>query len=149
MKYPGAYYLLLLYATFVLQPMILVAEDLLSHIFADATHTATVHEKYGNDHVETELAQTSSNNDSGQNHDSQKSEERTAAHIFTDLFLHQFNLYPFIQQFESLKPDKLSSAFISKQTPPPQKPSHHLKIGFYYQLWRFNNSVAATIRTDY
>src|SRR4051812_12394578 len=99
MRYPGAYYLPLLYATFVFQPLFLVAEDILSHTFAGAIHIATVHAKYGNNHVEVELAQTSSDNDCGKNHDSQKSEEQTSVHIFPGLFDCHFNLNLVINQF--------------------------------------------------
>ena len=120
MRYPGAYYLLLLYATLVLQPLLVIAQDFLSHTFADAVHIATVHAKYGNNHVEIELEQTNSDNNSAKNHNSEKSEEQTPVHVFPQLFHHSFNLDLITNQFEPLKSNKLSSAFLSQQTPPPK-----------------------------
>jgi hypothetical protein len=119
MRYPGAYYLLLLYATLVLQPLLVVTQDFLSHTFEDAIHIATVHAKYGNNHVEIELAQTNSD-DNGKNHDSPKSEEQIPAHVFPNPFDHCFNSNLVIDQFVPLKPNKLPSVFISKQIPPPK-----------------------------
>ena len=58
MKFAIAYYLLLIYATVILKPLIPVVEDVLIHCFAEAYHVATVHAKYGNNHLEKELANT-------------------------------------------------------------------------------------------
>jgi hypothetical protein len=43
MKFAIAYYLLLIYSTVILKPLIPVAEDALFHCFAEAYHIASVH----------------------------------------------------------------------------------------------------------
>ncbi len=65
MKFAIAYYLLLIYTTVILKPLIPVAEDALMHCFAEAYHIATVHAQYGNDHLEKNIATT--NDDANSN----------------------------------------------------------------------------------
>lgn len=64
MKFAIAYYLLLIYATVILKPLIPVAEDALMHCFAEAYHVATVHAKYGNNHIEKSIADTNDDTNS-------------------------------------------------------------------------------------
>lgn len=81
MKFAVAYYLLLIYSTVILQPLIPVAEDALFHCFAEAYHIATVHAKYGNDHVEKEIAGTNDNNANNNNKNTLKDDNSVRMHI--------------------------------------------------------------------
>lgn len=67
MKFALAYYLLLLYAMVILKPLIPVVEDSIEHCFAEAYHIATVHAKYGSNHLEKEIANTNDSNDNSNN----------------------------------------------------------------------------------
>ena len=78
-----AYYLLLIYSTLMLQPLIPVAIDCWQHTFAEAQHILTVHAKYGSNHLEKELAAASSENGNNKDQNSVKSEETTPVHIAT------------------------------------------------------------------
>ncbi|MEP6512575.1 MAG: hypothetical protein ABJA79_01805 [Parafilimonas sp.] len=65
---------MLLYLTVVFKPAIPIISDALSHTFADAIHIATVHAKYGNNHLEKELATEGFDNDNSKNQNTVKSE---------------------------------------------------------------------------
>ena len=51
----------------MLQPLIPIAEDAIEHCFAEAYHVATVHAKYGNNHVEIALADDAKDEDNSKN----------------------------------------------------------------------------------
>ena len=53
MRYLAAYFLMLFYMVIMLKPLIPVICDAWSHIFAEAEHIATIHAKYGSNHLET------------------------------------------------------------------------------------------------
>lgn len=80
MKFALAYYLVLIYATVILNPIIPVAEDAVMHCFAEAYHVATVHAKYGNNHLEVALANDAKDDDS-KNQTSTKYGEQSTVHI--------------------------------------------------------------------
>ncbi len=81
MKFPVAYYLLLLYTSVMFSPTIPLVKDAIAHTFAAAYHIATVHAKYGNNHLEKELANTS--DAQSKNQGSEKQLELFAVHITT------------------------------------------------------------------
>ncbi len=119
MKFALAYYLLLLYSTVILKPLIPIMKDGIEHCFAEAYHVATVHAKYGNNHLEKELAATSSDtNNKDQN--SVKSEEATSLHIVTAEYNYEYFLPKLITNFSVLSLLKTPSVFIAKYIPPPK-----------------------------
>lgn len=67
MKFSIAYYLVLLYLTIMLKPLIPIVSDAWSHSFAEANHILAIHAKYGANHLEKELA-------SGERDDNNKSQ---------------------------------------------------------------------------
>ncbi len=122
MRFIIAYYLMLLYVTFMLKPLIPVISDVLSHSFEEAYHVSTVHAKYGANHLETELANSaSSDNDNSKNQNTTKQqEETTVVHLCTEVDTYDFSLnsinkiyYPFVN-------NNLTEIFISKHSPPPK-----------------------------
>src|SRR4051794_35375252 len=92
MKFAIAYYLLLIYATVILKPLIPFAEDALVHCFAEAYHVATVHAVYGNNHIEKELAANSDNNE--KNNKADINTDSTSVHVAV---IEQLYSFEFIQ----------------------------------------------------
>lgn len=56
MRFSIAYYLLLLYTVVMLKPLVPLVCDAWNHAFAEARHIASVHAKYGEHHLEKQLA---------------------------------------------------------------------------------------------
>jgi len=56
MRFSIAYYLLLLYTLVMLKPLLPLVCDAWGHAFAEARHIASVHAKYGEHHLEKQLA---------------------------------------------------------------------------------------------
>ena len=84
MKYATAYYLFLLYCTVLLRCAIPVACDVLSHIFNEEEHLATIHALYGNNHLQKEVA--TSENDNTKNQNSIKYEDQMPVHLSVEKF---------------------------------------------------------------
>ena len=59
----------------MLKPLIPIISDALSHTFSAAEHIATVHEKYGNNHLEKSIQDSGSENDTNKNQNTTKSQE--------------------------------------------------------------------------
>ena len=119
MKFAVAYYLLLIYLTVILQPLIPIAEDALFHCFAEAYHVATVHAKYGNNHVEIALANDANDNNS-KNQTNVKFNQQTIVHILTQeeptLDFLQDTLNKTFRCFTQ----KPCTTYILKNLPPPK-----------------------------
>jgi hypothetical protein len=118
MKFAIAYYLLLIYATVILKPLIPVAEDAIMHCFAEAYHIATVHAIEGKDHVEKEMAASGANDDSSKNQKADKAEQtiHETAIVYTLIPLHPC---PLIPGYALLK-ESLSNICIDFINPPPR-----------------------------
>ncbi len=117
MKFATAYYLLLIYATVILKPMIPVAEDVLVHCFAEAYHVATVHATQGSNHVEKDMA-ADANDDSSKNQKADKAEQ-TIHETAIDYIFNFLNPHPVIY-YHSIINDSLSNIFIAFVKPPPR-----------------------------
>lgn len=122
MKFTTAYYLTLLYLSVLLNPLIPVISDALSHTFADAIHIATVHAKYGNNHLEVELANEAADDGNNKNPHNINSEESVSVHISVKECAYVFTLNAVNKQFFGRKLHTLNDIFISKQAPPPKSP---------------------------
>ncbi len=119
MRYTTAYYLVLLYVTVMLKPLIPIISDELSHSFSEAIHISTVHAKYGSHHLEKELA-ASANDNAGKNQSQMTPGEQVLVHIGSDELKYNFALKVSLQDYSLCKPFKLSTVFISKEGPPPK-----------------------------
>ena len=119
MKFTIAYYLLLIYATVILNPIIPLAEDSVMHCFAEAYHVATVHAKYGNNHLEKQEAGTSDESNSNTKN-ILKEDNNASVHI--PVIEPAFNSH--IRNVESLhfiQPNtSLRKVFLSILMPPPK-----------------------------
>jgi hypothetical protein len=118
MKFAAAYYLLLIYVTVILKPLIPVAEDALEHCFAEAYHVATVHAVEGNDHVEKEMAASGANDDSSKNQKADKTEQ-TIHETAIDFTFNFLNPYPLIYSYPCINAS-LSNIYIDFVNPPPR-----------------------------
>lgn len=119
MKFTIAYYLLLIYATVILNPIIPLAEDSVMHCFAEAYHVATVHAKYGNNHLEKQEAGTSDESNSNTKN-VLKEDNNTSVHIAViepafDLDTRNIKSLRFIQPNTSLR-----NIFLNIVIPPPK-----------------------------
>ena len=82
MKFPIAYYLLLLYLTVILRPLLPLASDAWGHTFNEAIHIATVHAKYGANHLQSVLADNAAqNNSNGKTQNTIKFGEDVPVHL--------------------------------------------------------------------
>lgn len=120
MRFPTAYYLFILYTTLVFQPLLLIAEDTLSHVFANTIHIATVHAKYGNNHLQIELVTTSSNRDNNRDHNNDKSYEQVTVHVSSIECNDDFSLDNFHKSYFDFAWFKIPYVFTSLVTPPPK-----------------------------
>ncbi|MEP6466448.1 MAG: hypothetical protein ABJB05_09080 [Parafilimonas sp.] len=128
MKFAIAYYLLLIYSTVILKPLIPVAEDAVFHCFAEAYHVATVHAIYGNNHLAKEEANATddSNNNSAKN--TLKTEDAVAFHILAtpqDYSIQIFNP----QRIYYINPKTpLHKIVLTKPAPPPKFSRDYITI---------------------
>ena len=120
MKFTIAYYLLLLYVSVMLKPVIPIISDALSHTFSAAEHIATVHKKYGNNHLQKSMQDSGSENDTDKNQNTTKSQESIPVHLSTET-KNDALVMGVILNHHTLNPHyNLSLVFILKDIPPPK-----------------------------
>lgn len=102
------------------RPLIPIISDTLSHTFAEAEHLATVHEKYGNNHLENTLTENGSVNDNQNNNNSIKTDDPIPFHVSVDvdenIFKHFFTVKPVTDSLAH----NLPCVFVLKNIPPPK-----------------------------
>ena len=127
MKFALAYYLLLIYLTVILKPIIPLAEDSLEHCFAEAYHVATVHAKYGNNHLEKQEADT--NDDNTTNNKNVKEDTNSSVHVFIveQVCCSEINKLRQLYFVQSSFP--ISKIFLNIVIPPPK---------FYHRIYVTN-----------
>lgn len=101
----------------MLKPLIPVVEDSLEHCFAEAYHVATVHAKYGNNHLEKEMAST---NDDNNNKNILKDEDAVPAHITIAGENFCFKIIQPEEVFYSSFNCALITTVLDKHIPPPK-----------------------------
>lgn len=101
----------------MIKPVIPIVEDLFSHFFDEAEHIATIHAKYGANHLQKEL--TASKNSEDKSKSSLNDEDQVFVHICpteinclhpldaTDVFYVIFN-------------QRIESVFLFKRIQPPR-----------------------------
>lgn len=120
MKFAVAYYLLLIYATVILKPIIPLAEDSLSHCFAEAYHVATVHAIYGNNHVDVALADDAKDDTNNKNQTTSKTGEQDTVHISIKEQTPAFVVKIQPEKIFVYTSDKPCTIFLLKNVPPPK-----------------------------
>ncbi len=119
MRWTIAYYLMLLYVTVMIKPVIPVVCDTLSHLFSETEHIATVHATYGINHLQKELSNTTNDNNSRQA--SVNPEELLVVHIAPAPLVLNLGVIKPLHNYASLKPDIYNSVSMIKDSPPPKK----------------------------
>ncbi|MEP6584561.1 MAG: hypothetical protein ABJA90_09855 [Ginsengibacter sp.] len=120
MRYTIAYYLMLLYVTVMLKPLIPIIADAFSHTFSETIHVETIHAKYGINHLEKELAASGNDSSNNKNQNAITSEEQVLIHLASEEMRYKFDLDNIITDYPFCKAFTLSSVFISKTGPPPK-----------------------------
>ena len=119
MKFPSAYYLLLIYMTVMFKPLIPVLNDAYAHAFAQAIHEATVHARYGNNHLQKDLAAGADS----ENSKSQKAcnfEEQYPVHVTTNTSDDQMYIEPVSRNYVLYRSSLIRPIFLSTIAPPPK-----------------------------
>ncbi|MDQ6608288.1 MAG: hypothetical protein M3Y85_00495 [Bacteroidota bacterium] len=111
---------MLLYVIVMFKPLIPIISDALSHTFAEAIHISTVHAIYGSNHLEKELANTSSDNANSKSQKNINTEDQVTVHISANECLYDFPVSEADKSFSLLKFFNLKAGFILKQSPPPK-----------------------------
>ncbi len=118
MKFTLAYYLILLYSTVILNPVIPIVSDALSHTFAEAYHIAMVHAKYGANHLQMELTNTT--NENSQNKKNLDEQSQTATHLPVLLKNNIESNTIQSQKFATLHILSYTNIYLKKVSPPPK-----------------------------
>jgi hypothetical protein len=121
MRFPVAYYLLLLYLTVMLKPLMPLISDAWDHAFSESIHIATVHAKYGANHLQSVLADNASdNNSNGKNQNTVKSAEVMPVHIHQETVTCRFMALTGCIHYNSLQLRRPAKTIILKNYPPPK-----------------------------
>ena len=116
MKTDIAYYLLILYVTVILKPLVPVLCDIWSHEFSEIEHISTVHAKYGGHHLQKDLE----NNGSEKNQSTLKFDDQVSFHVAKDEYKLHDKCFLIDKEFFPLQIHKPYPVFISKHIPPPK-----------------------------
>lgn len=120
MRQTTAYYLMLLYLTVMLKPLMPLVADSAAHFFNEAWHEATVHARYGTHHTDREIANTGSENDPVKNGGSLKSEDPVPTHVLSKEYNADFKIKKRIVPYVLFKTSGLPLTLLSIQVPPPK-----------------------------
>ncbi len=94
--------------------------DAFAHTFNEAEHISEVHFKYGKNHLEKSLAETSDTNDRNKNQNTVKSGDETSFHVGQQVCNYNFSITNIKKHYFSYNPGKLPFVLISSQGPPPK-----------------------------
>ena len=117
MRFPLAYYLLLVYLTVIFKPLLPIVSDAYAHIFEEAIHLATVHAKYGNNHLNKDLAHDSDTSNASQKNTNFN--ENWTVHLDTCEKVYRFEMPSFAVSYGSLLFKELPDIYLIKFVPPP------------------------------
>jgi len=118
LKFTIAYYLLLLYVTIILKPLLPILSDVYSHTFAEVIHITTVHAKYGSN-VAYYLAKAFSYYNI-KHQTTPKSDDPFPFHVFADYSDMNLIIKKDTASYCLFKQYTLPSVCILKHTPPPR-----------------------------
>lgn len=118
MKFTLAYYILLLYSTVILNPVIPIVSDALSHSFAKAYHIEMVHAKYGANHLQQELTNTT--NENGQHKKDLDEQSQTGTHLPVLIKNNIESTTTLSKKFAALHILSYTNIYLKKVSPPPK-----------------------------
>ncbi|MGN6402391.1 MAG: hypothetical protein ACTHMD_18165 [Flavisolibacter sp.] len=102
------------------KPIIPVIEDAWSHAFDKAEHLSTVHAHQGKNHLDIEVADKASENDSSKPQKTIKVEDQFTSHICTPVYKFICSLKKENLPYAPLQGCQITAVFISVQAPPPK-----------------------------
>ena len=115
-----AYYLLLLYVTVIIKPILPIVHDWCEHTFNEVNHLSHVHQYYGNNHTEQEIAKSSKDNSSNHSSNNLKSEDQVPFHISQVISYKNFSFNELDFRHKLFKVRKLPAIVIQIPGPPPK-----------------------------
>jgi len=117
-RFTTSYFLFILYSIAVFGQIVPIASDFISHSFSEAIHIATVHAKYGSNHLEKEVENVTHR--TSNNHSSARFSDNFEVHVPSEdcSFLISFkknidNFPPHAHQF-------LTQVLVFRPSPPPR-----------------------------
>ncbi len=114
--------------TVMLKPLLPIASDCWSHAFNGFDHISLVHAKYGNQHLQKELAENSAGNESNKSQDTVKFEGQVSFHFGQQVIKYDFLFRTNDIQYSHFYPGKLLFVPLSSQGPPPNFPNKICKV---------------------
>lgn len=94
--------------------------DVWAHEFDGFEHISLVHAKYGNKHLQKELADANSNDNRSKNQSTLNAEDQVSFHVFQPECRYNFAINNSTVEYLAIRPDKLPFVFILPQGPPPK-----------------------------
>jgi hypothetical protein len=116
-RFTTSYFLFVLYVIAVFGQLIPIASDFISHSFSEAIHIATVHAKYGSNHLGREIENTTRDNT---NNHSSKITENFDVHLLSEQYHHDVHGMVHSSDFHSLKSPDAEIIFLNKVSQPPK-----------------------------
>lgn len=110
---------MLLYVTVMFKPLIPVISDTFSHTFNEMSHIATIHAKYGSNHLAAELADTGRDENS-KSHDTSKPVSEVPVHVATDELNAGLSLNAANKNYCFFTLRDISPVYIFFKAPPPR-----------------------------
>jgi hypothetical protein len=114
-----SFYLALIYAIVIFKPVLPIINDAFSHLFAEAIHIATVHAKYGANHLQKEIAETCADNDKSKTQNTVKVEDLVTVHVCTG----EYNYACYFgkdKNYNTATLSPIAEIFLSFESPPPK-----------------------------
>ncbi len=104
----------------MLKPLLPIVYDCWSHEFNGLEHISLVHAKYGNQHLQKELAENSAGNESNKSQNTVKFEDQVSFHIGQQVIKYNFLIRRNDIEYPHFYPRKLLFVPLSNQGPPPK-----------------------------
>lgn len=120
MKFSIAYYFVLLYLTVLVKPLIPFVSDMYQHEFDGLEHISLIHAKYGNEHLQQELAENSVANESNKSQNSTKFENEVSFHVSQQVARYNFLISRIPIEYPEFYLGKILFIPLSNQGPPPK-----------------------------
>lgn len=106
--------------TVMIKPLLPIVYDNWSHEFNGLEHISLVHAKYGNEHLQKELAQNSSGNESNKSQNTVKFDDQVPFHLSQQVIKYDFLFCRNDIHYPHFYLDKLLFIPLSNQGPPPK-----------------------------
>lgn len=120
MKSPAAYYLMLIYVTVMIKPLLPFIYDAWSHEFNEIEHISIIHARYGSHHLERELADTDTDDNKSKNQNILRSEDQVPFHVLAQVCKFDLIANKASIQHHNFTLHSLPNISVSNQGPPPK-----------------------------